>query len=299
MTRLPLTRPFEFRHTLAFLNAFPPAAHEQSTRGELRKATRLNGQTVGFTVREDTEGLTCTLHPEAPLKPEEEAALLERVAFFLGTRDDLWPFYALAERDEVFRPVLNELRGFHQPKFLTPFEAACWAVIGQRLPLPQARKVKLALMVRSGGEWKGLPAFPEPADLAHLTEAEILELLPNQRKARALVEATRAFGGVTTAELVNRPHEEVRGWLRGIYGVGEWSALFILVRGLGRLENVRPKAGESPFLKELLKAARPVYGGLTPDELWRIAESYGDQQGQWAIYLRSRSALTPGGARAA
>lgn len=299
MTRLPLTRPFEFRHTLAFLNAFPPAAHEQGTCGELRKATRWNGQTVGFVVREDGEGLTCTLHPEYPLKAEEAAALLERVAFFLGTRDDLQPFYALAERDQAFRPVINELHGFHQPKFLTPFEAACWAVIGQRLPMPQARKVKLALMARCGGEWEGLPAFPEPADLAHLTETEVLDLLPNERKARALVEVTRAFRGVMTAELVNRPREEVRDWLRGIYGIGEWSALFILVRGLGRLENIRPQDRSSPFLKELLKAARPIYGDLTADELWRVAERYGDQQGQWAIYLRSRSALIPGGVRAA
>lgn len=48
---------------------------------------------------------------------------------------------------------------------------------------------------------------------------------------------------------------------------------------------------ESAFLKELLRAARPIYGDLSPQELWQMAGRYAEQQGQWAIYLRSCSAL--------
>ena len=105
-----------------------------------------------------------------------------------------------------------------------------------RMPLAHARKIKQAIYGQYGGEWQGLPAFPEPRDLAHLAEKDWLELIPNARKARALSEITAAFQGVTTRELVERPYGEVQRWLRGIYGIGEWSALFILVRGLGRLE---------------------------------------------------------------
>ena len=54
---LPVTAPFDLRLTLAFLNRFPPAQGEQEKDGELWKATRLSGQTVGFVVQQ--EGLCC------------------------------------------------------------------------------------------------------------------------------------------------------------------------------------------------------------------------------------------------
>lgn len=286
------TPPFEFRHMLRFLGGFTPAQGEQHTAGELHKATRLNGQTVGFVVREgnDTE-LTCELVPERPLTTAETSGLLEWIRHFLSLDDDLNAFSALAAADPPFRAYLEVMSGFHQPKFLTPFEVACWAVTGQRLPEAQARKVKRALSARYGGEWKGLPAFPEPSDLAGLTEADLLTLLPNERKVRALVGLTQAFAGVSTADLMARPTDEVQDWLLGLYGIGAWSALFILVRGLGRYELLADVQDDSPFLKELLNAARPVYGELTLAQLRDKFRSYGEQAGYWGIYLRSRTAL--------
>lgn len=293
MPQLKAFLPFDFRLTLAFLNGFTPMQGEQQLAGELRKATRQSGQTVGFVVRQEGENLNCDFFPERPLEPAEEQDLLERISFFLALEVDLSPFYRLAAHDQPFKPVLNTLYGFHQPRFLTPFEVACWAVIHQRLPLAYARKIKKSLAEQFGGEWKGLNAFPEPCDMAQLTTKDFLNFVPNERKARALVEVTAAFQGVTTQELSRKPYAEVRNWLRGIYGIGEWSALFILVRGLGRGENIQVQDKESAFLKELLKAARPIYGELTSRQLWELAEQYGDQQGQWAIYLRSLAAVTP------
>lgn len=291
MNKLQVKEPFDFNLTLSFLNGFPPMQGEQGLQHELRKATRIGGQTVGFVIRQEEGGLVCDLHPERPLTPVEEQAVLERLSFFLGLEVDLKPFYALAAQDAPFTPVLHDLHGFHQPRFLTPFEVACWAVIHQRIPLAHARKVKQAIYAQYGGVWDGLPAFPEAHELAHLTETDFFKLVPNERKARALTEIVTAFQGVTTRELVEKPYDEVRGWLRGIYGIGEWSSLFILVRGLGRIENIVVQDKESAFLKEMLKAARPVYGELTPEQLWQKAAQYGEQQGQWAIYLRSVHAL--------
>lgn len=291
MPTLNVVQPFNFNLTLKFLNAFPPMQGEQNLHRALRKATCLNGQTVGFVVQQRESKLTCELHPERPLTPQEETDLLERISFFLALGDDLHAFYQAAQQDQPFKAVLDNLHGFHQPRFLTPFEVACWAVIHQRMPLAQARKVKLALCQQFGGEWDGLPAFPEPRDLAHLTESDFMKIIANERKARALAEITAAFQGVTTAELVQKPYEEISAWLRSIYGIGEWSTLFILVRGLGRLQNIVVQDRESPFLKEMQRAARPIYGELTPEQLWAQARRYGEQQGQWAIYLRSFTAL--------
>ncbi len=75
----------------------------------------------------------------------------------------------------------------------------------------------------------------------------------------------------------------MRDWLLAIDGVGPWSANFVLIRGLGRMDTVATPE------KELLAAARNVYGpDITPDALLHLArEVYGDHAGYWSFYLRN------------
>ena len=47
--------------------------------------------------------------------------------------------------DRPFAPVVRKLYGYHQVKFLTPFENACWAILTQRNPVPAAKEIKRAL----------------------------------------------------------------------------------------------------------------------------------------------------------
>ncbi|MGH2514869.1 MAG: hypothetical protein ACRDHP_04370, partial [Ktedonobacterales bacterium] len=64
---------------------------------------------------------------------------------------------------------------------------------------------------------------------------------------------------------------------------GEWSAHFILVRGLGRMERV------STVDAELAAAAATLYNAGQPlahDEMRRLLDRYGSIQGYWAYYVR-------------
>ena len=76
------------------------------------------------------------------------------------------------------------------------------------------------------------------------------------------------------------PYDDVERWLRGIRGIGAWSASFVLVRGLGRMERIAPDDA-------LRRSLARVYGYPFSDaEFARTAEQYGDMQGYWAHYLR-------------
>ena len=62
----------------------------------------------------------------------------------------------------------------------------------------------------------------------------------------------------------------------------EWSARFILIRGLGHMESA--PSGE----KRLLDAVREYYGhNLTDEQIAEIGARYGSSQGYWAYYLRN------------
>src|SRR6266700_1204310 len=126
-------------------------------------------------------------------------------------------------------------------------------------------------------------AFPEPIQIAVVDEGELLKLIRNERRTEYLITIARAFSEVDEEFLKTAPDEEVEVWLRNIKSIGEWSATFIMVRGLGRMEHV-------PLTEtRLIEATSKVYGyseELSRDDLKRLADRYGPWQGYWAHYLR-------------
>ena len=117
-------------------------------------------------------------------------------------------------------------------------------------------------------------AFPEPASLAAAAPGALLAAVGNERKAEYLGAVASAFATVD------------EDWLRGIKGIGAWSAAFVLLRGVGRLERVPLSE------RRLIEAASAVYGPgqvVARETIQRIADRYGPWQGYWAHYLRVAS----------
>ena len=275
-TFVPVTEPFDLSLSRQFLEGFSPMMGEVALRdGAIEKTWLHRGQPVTATIR---DGLACTLSSPAPIDDETERAIGERVAFFLSTGDDVEAFHAIAERDEAFAPVARRLRGLHHPKFPTPFEAACWAAINQRIALAQARKMKAAIVERFGKAG----AFPEAKTLAEATEAELGRTIGNQRKARAVFAASQAFARVDEKCLQTAPIAEAEAWLRSIWGFGDFSVAFVLYRGLGR--SLPPPLG-LPWSEKFALAAKKTYGRATRADLEKRAAAYGPWIGYWSLYL--------------
>jgi DNA-3-methyladenine glycosylase II len=160
----------------------------------------------------------------------------------------------------------------------------CYAILSQRVPMPVARAMKQSL-VRAGGNRLVLDgqeywAFPEAEQLVGLGEEDLLGLVGNQRKAGYLHALIRHWLELDEGFLRTGPYEQVRERLLQIPGVGPWSASFVLIRGLGRMEHLSAD-------KEMLRAAARVYGRqLGEDEFTGLADRYGDLRGYWGHYLR-------------
>jgi DNA-3-methyladenine glycosylase II len=288
--RLSPTPPFDFDRSLAFIEGFTPAEGEQTVEdGALTKALRIRGQTLTFRIRSagtvEEPKLAFTLRSDRPMGRVLRAASRGVIARYLSVEDDLRPFYDLAHADPKFAPRTEELYGLHHVRFLTPFECACWSILAQRTPLRGARRMKEAIAERYGGtlevDGREYRAFPEPADLARVKEPQLAETIGNERKARYLASARRAFADVDRQWLDDSSFEEVEEWLRSIDGIGEWSATFVMFRGLGR-------AGGMQMSDPMVDAARRMYGRRYSDEQLReIGRGYGRWAGYWALYLRA------------
>lgn len=278
--------PFDFARSLSFFGMLDPTRHEQSLEeGTLTKAVMIEGQTIIFRVKSagtiQAPKLDYTLFSAKPITAHLKAAAADRLSFFLSLADDLRPFYEIAKHDPPFAPIVERLYGYHQVKFLTPFENACWAVLTQRNPIAAARKAKDRLTEKFGGKLEvdgaEYAAFPEAAQLVSVSPDELKTIIRNEQKVQYLSAVVAAFARVDEQFLRAGPYDEVASWLRNIKGIGAWSASFILIRSLGRMETILRDD------KRLSEAASKVYGRT---DLEQLAECYGPWRGYWAHYLR-------------
>lgn len=82
-------------------------------------------------------------------------------------------------------------------------------------------------------------AFPGPEDLADATGEQIKMLGYSRQKARAIKELAAAIvrNELNLAEMEDMPNEEAVEYLSGLRGIGRWSAEYVLLRGLGRIDT--------------------------------------------------------------
>jgi DNA-3-methyladenine glycosylase II len=101
-----------------------------------------------------------------------------------------------------------------------------------------------------------------------------------------LLSAATAFSTVEEKWLREAPYQDMYSWLRNIKGIGEWSANFVMIRGLGRMERLSVE-------DHLASAASRIYGSgkklVDKQKVLELAKRYGKNQGYWAYYLRSYS----------
>ncbi|MFI6320956.1 DNA-3-methyladenine glycosylase family protein [Nonomuraea sp. NPDC050556] len=267
---LPAAAPFDFGHSLRFLGVFRPTSGDQTIADlTLTKAFRVAGQTVAVRLTPHDGGLRAEVLSGAAPAGE----LADRISFYLSLGDDLTEFYAIGRQDPAFTQVIDRLYGYHQVKFPTPLENLVWAILSQRTPLSVAARAKRALFVDD--------VFPDLDQLLAVPEERLSELVGNVRKGERLYRALRGWAETDETFLREGPYDEVKAFLLGLPGVGAWSANFVLIRGLGRMD-------ESPVERELLKAAARAYGrAVSEEDIRELAKPYGPWQGYWAHYLRA------------
>ena len=293
--------PFDFDQAIDFILTFPPMHGEQTVSDKsLSRAAWASQTPVAFklsaTGTVEDPRLRYELHADEPLSETDVAALVRRIEVYVSAYDDLHRFYELIDSDPPFAAVKRELYGYHQVKFLTPFENACWTILSQRNVLGVAQHMKRTLIERFSAavEFDGREFWPFPGAKAVVRASveDLTGLLRNRRRAEYIHGAAVAFSQVDEAFLREGPYGEVSRWLHTIPGVGPWSAAFIMIRSLGRMERI-PYGDQA-----LMRLAGEIYGRGRPlpaEEVQRLADHYGDLQGYWAHYLRvmGRVVLTP------
>ena len=246
-------------------------------------AISIDGQAHAFTVRSAGDSLVVDI--DAKRSRAVGAELVRRAAAFLGVADDLGPFYAAAAGDPAMTDAVRALYGLHQVRFQGLEEVAVYCVMMQRTPIARAAGLKRRFLDRFGhavtiGE-RTLRAMPTLDELAALEPAAIADAIGHRSKAERIVAVVRGVAELGERFLSTAPYADAKTALLAVPGIGPFSAAAILLRGLGRVD-------ELPSLEMFEREGRRVYGASWDAEA--IARRYGDQIGYWSFYLKTWAA---------
>jgi len=274
---LEVRAPFDFSQTLAFMRRFPAVRDAcLITDTSVTAAITLDGEAVPFTLRAARGGGVVV---DAPA----DARVVACARDFIGADDDLAPFYAAAAGDAAFQPIVAALHGLHHVRFLTLEEIAVYCVLMQRTPITLAARMKQKFLARFGRAVRAngevvLRAMPDMAELGALEVDAIAAALGHPRKAAMIVDVVRGVAALGEAFLRTAPYAVARDALLAIRGVGPFSAAAILLRGLGRMD-------ELPWLPAFDDAGRAVYGSSFSRAA--VERRYGRHIGYWAFYAKT------------
>lgn len=284
--------PFSLAAAAAFAEDFP-ATDGRRRGGALAFAWALDGvwRPLGAVLEQRGEAV----HARVFGAEEEALAAAARrdVERILSLDVDGSAWAARGAEDPVLGDLQARFPGLRPVLFWTPYEAAAWAVIGQRVPMRQAARIKQRMAEEMGErvevEGEELPAFPAPQRLAALDHVPA-------GLTEAKAERLRAIGAAAAAGALDRDRlralgpEEADAALQELPGIGPFSAALVRVRGVGD-PDVFPTQD-----RRLGRAVREACG-LAPDasdevvldrvEAWRPYRAWA------ALLLRAGAAAGP------
>lgn len=240
--------PFSFRASVRFLEGFAPAAYDSPGRADLRLAFAADETWAScgawiVPMDDDARVIVETSGDEDP------GRVRDQVARILSLDADGTGYDEMIVRDPVLRSLWTRYDGLRPVLFYSPYEAAAWTIIGNRVRITQAARIKARMAEELGQHvtvaGDSVAAFPPPERLA------ALETFPglSERKItylRALGDA--ATGGHLDVESLRRLSPvAARAHLKELPGIGDFGADLVMIRGAGEVDRV--PAAETRFVR--------------------------------------------------
>lgn len=176
------------------------------------------------------------------ISPEIKKELIRLLEMMLGLNRNLLNFYHIAEQDPYLNPIVMQFKGLKPPQFPSVFEALVNAISCQQLSLDAGLQIQNRLVQYVGKNMSDddgtFYAFPTPKDVAECSIPELKKLGYSTNKCRTLIELSSkiATDEALFDNISEKNNHEIAKCLCQFKGIGRWSAEYVLLRGLGKIE---------------------------------------------------------------
>ncbi len=217
-----------------------------------------------------------------------QAAVTGVIERMLGTRRDCTGFYAIAAGNTEIGELALRFRGLKPPRFPSIFEALVNGIACQQLSL-DVGIILLNRLAEATGKAMTLTAgvvhaFPGPDEVCRLTVDDLRTMGFSRQKARYLLDLAMEIAdrGIESESFDSLDNAEISGSLQSLKGVGRWTAEYVLLRGLGRLD-VFP--GDDVGARKKLQSLLNIPGPLSYDGVKKLTEPWHPYAGFVYLHL--------------
>ena len=153
-------------------------------------------------------------------------------------------FYAVASKDATMRTIAEKLRGLRPIRPPTIFESVIIAMTEQQISLHAAIAIRSRMIQRYGDtvtrRGRIFYSFPTPESLARAKRAGLRRVGLSASKARCVSEFSKRIANdeFDLNRLKKMDDDQVVAELTKFRGIGEWTAKYTLVRGMGRANSL-------------------------------------------------------------
>ncbi len=240
--------PYNFDLSMAIFSTGDPQVRRYEN-GKFWKVVRSGRKIALVTVSsrgtESRPSLYVELKSGTRLSPKQRNGFRAVVQAILHLDLDLKPFYRAIKKDPVMNPLTQRLRGLNFPTVDTVFEALVYAICEQQISLAAARSIQYRLIKEFGDrltvEGKIYFGFPTPERLAAVSIGRLRRCGLSTNKAKAINNLAVLVAGrrFDPEKLKSCPSsEDVIAELMKLRGIGRWTAEYVLIRGMRRLDSV-------------------------------------------------------------
>jgi DNA-3-methyladenine glycosylase II len=239
--------PFRLDLTVWALRRRTKNAIDQWDRNQYIRLIVCNNTPIKLSIaqqsKNDNPKIIVMLQSKDEIAPGLQKNVLLLIRSLLGLTIDLQPFYMLADMNESIDRLVRQFAGVRPPRFPSIFESLINAIACQQLTLDSCILLLNRFAERFGVEFRDgdkiLYAFPRPEDLTDASQEDIRKLGFSNQKAQAIKELSARVmdNTINFAGLDGMGNKEAIEYLLAIRGIGRWSAEYVLLRGLGRLDT--------------------------------------------------------------
>jgi len=261
--------PWSLATSRRFWEGFTPAALAgQPTKPSLRTAYCVEGDWRRAEVQVTQSGATARV---VVAGDGDLAAAMAQAGRFLALDVDARGWPGVARRDQVIADAQARLPGLRPCGFHSPYEAAAWSVLSQRLRISQAARVRAELIARHGEDG----AFPAPLTLRRLD----LDL-PGRKTEYLHAVAEAALDGLLDGAALRAldPSQAIQR-VQQVKGLGPFAAELVVLRGANTPDGL-PRH-ERRLDAEIIERYGPGRTLTEVSEAWRPYRTWA------AVHLRA------------
>jgi DNA-3-methyladenine glycosylase II len=252
----------------AFWEGFTPAALTAQAGSALRTTFCIEGdwRRVEVEVSQQDDSARIAVTGEGDLD-----AAVAQTRRFLAVDVDARAWPDVGRRDAVIADLQAQLPGLRPCGFHSPYEAAAWSVLSQRIRITQAARLRQQLIDRHGDAG----AFPAPGVLRGLD----LDLPGRKTEYLHAVAEAALDGLIDGAALRSIDASEAVRLVQQVKGLGPFAAELVVVRGANA-----PDALPQHERRLEAEVVERYGGGAT---LTEVSESWRPFRTWAAVYLRA------------